>query len=42
MPIAIRELGELSEAEWSATTKAISVLTTMKTPPMAASATARH
>jgi hypothetical protein len=35
-PMAARELGELSDEEWSATTKAISMLATMQMPPAAA------
>jgi hypothetical protein len=35
-PMAARELGELSDEEWSATTKAISMLATMQMPPPAA------
>jgi hypothetical protein len=40
--IAIRELGELSEEEWSATTVATSMPATRQMPPMAAKPTARR
>jgi hypothetical protein len=41
-PIAIRELGELSEEEWSAITMATSMPATRETPPIAAKPTARR
>ena len=40
--MAISELGELSDDEWSATRKAVSMLATMQMPPTAARATASH
>ena len=38
--MAISELGELSDDEWSATKKAVSMLATTQMPPAAARATA--
>jgi len=40
--MAITELGELSDDEWPATTKAVSMPATMQMPPEAARARASH